>query len=508
MTAYNCYGMTCITGLTAQNTLGVQAIYPVTDQSFLEKSLEAVFSDVGVDAIKTGMMSTVATVDTIAAKLKGYQDGNNRLNLVVDPVMVSTSGANLIPEEAVDKYIDILIPLARVFTPNLIEAKYILEHLEKRRAGELLVSNKFEINSLDEMKAMAKELHERLKCETVLLKGGHIAFNKNLEVEKKPTKEGRVIVDVFYDGIEFHILQSDFIETKATHGTGCTLSSAIACNLALANRKEKKTLVRAVTDSVHYVQEAIRTAHTIGHGFGPVNHMHTLQHRPFVTGKFVDYLLGHPKVRENWERYVGHEFTRRLAHNTLDIKSFKFFLEQDYIYLKHYARCYGLGIYKSDDMETITKGAGVIEHIAHEMQLHVGYCQEFGLTIKDLERVQEGQATYAYSRWLLEVGAKDDWFALQVALSPCLFGYLEAAARLKRDPQAVSGHDKNPYWKWVETYTAPDFGEAADEGREILEAGVLKHSVDKIEMLVDIFATATRMECEFWDAALEYGKKE
>lgn len=500
--------MTCITGLTAQNTLGVKSIYPVSDQSFVEDCLDAVLSDVGVDAIKTGMLSTVSTVQTIVKTLKKLSSTQN-LNLVVDPVMVSTSGANLIPLEAIDSYIDELIPLATVFTPNIIETKYILERLATREKVSQKDNNTtsnndnkqepISIKSIQDMRDAAKKLHDSLNCKSVLVKGGHIAFNKDLQPSLDKEEE-RVIVDILYDGKNYIQLQSEYYSTTSTHGTGCTLSAAIASNLA-----QNKPVVNGVKDAIYYVQQAIKSAFKIGHGFGPVNHMHNIQHRPFAAGKFLDYLMEHPKVKPFWTRYVNHEFTKQLAYNTLPLSSFKYFLEQDYIYLKHYARCYGLSVYKADDMETIKKAAVVIQHISHEMNLHIKYCASFGLSVEELEAGEEGVATYAYSRYLIDIGAKNDWFSLQVALSPCLFGYIEAASNLKQDPK--SSRENNPYWRWVENYTAEDFKDAVREGRELLEEHVMKQSVNGIDKLVDIFATATKMECQFWDASLNYKGK-
>ncbi|CAN6636457.1 hydroxymethylpyrimidine/phosphomethylpyrimidine kinase Thi20p [Trichomonascus vanleenenianus] len=482
-TAHGCYGMTCITGLTAQNTLGVDAIYPVSDPKFIEKCLDAVFSDVGVDAVKTGMLSSGAIIEVVADRLAKHVPKH----IVVDPVMVSTSGAELIPKNAIGSYIEKLIPLATVITPNLVEAQFILEQMIGKSGVE-------EPKNLDDIKAMARQLYDFSGGKTaVLVKGGHGGMNDEYEiVGSGATKIADVLVD---NNGEVHVFENKFYTSTSTHGTGCTLASAIASNLANGD-----SLPCAVQHGLRYVQNSIFHAFPIGKGHGPVNHFHNMEVRPFQKGHFLDYLLSHPKIAPLWEKYVNHPFTKKLARKDLPQKSFVHFLKQDYIYLKHYSRAHALAGFKADDLDTIGKAAEIIQHIRTEIKLHISYCKEFGVTIEQLESAEEGQACFAYSRYILDIGTRDDWLALQVALSPCLFGYLQAARILKEDPESVE--ENNPYWRWVENYLAEDFQEASAVGRQILENHCSKASLEKLEQLVDIFATSTKMECGFWDACL------
>lgn len=480
-TVHKCYGMTCITGLTAQNTLGVLDIYPVNDQKFIEKALDAVFNDVGVDAVKTGMLATKETVCVVARKLKE----ENVKFLVVDPVMVSTSGSRLIDGNAIESYIKFLMPLATVVTPNIGEAEEILDKL----------GYPTKLTSLEDVKAAAVKLQTMLKCKAVLVKGGHLGLDANLFASDVP----EFIVDVLYDGTDFTTYKANYINSMATHGTGCTLSAAIASNLAL---NPDLPINKAVGDAIDYVQHAIKTAFPIGSGHGPVNHLFKIQSLPFVPGKFLDYLLCHPKIKSLWNEYTNHPFTQLLATGKLPMHSFQYFLRQDYVYLKHYARCHGLAAYKADDMKTIEEAGVVIKAIAHEQKTHISYCEKFGISVAQLEAEPEGLATYAYSRYLLDIGGREDWISLQVALSPCLFGYDQAARTILASPTTVHGSVLNPYWKWVEDYSGTEFREASKAGRRILEAHTANLSSDKIEKLVDIFATATKMECDFWNQAL------
>jgi thiaminase II len=408
----------------------------------IENILEAVFSDVGVDVVKTGMLTSGETIRTIVKSLKINHEDKQ---LVADPVMVSTSGAELLPPDAVDDYIQGLLPLATVLTPNLIEAKFIL-----KSAGRSVPK----ITCLEDVKDMARAI-SGLGPKAVLIKGGHLGLDDDL----KPTESSpKKIVDVLYDGNEFHLFEGPFLQSKSTHGTGCTLASAIASNLALG-----QCLTIATKNGIRYVQTAIAEAFPLGKGFGPVNHVHALAHRPFAAGHFAEYLLAHPKVAPIWKQYTRHEFLRQLGSNTLSVDVFRHFLIQDYVYLVHYARAHGLAAYKSKTMGDVTMSAGIILHIQHEMRLHKAYCSQFGVSTDDLEGAKESLACLAYSRFLLDIGNQEDWLALIIALSPCLFGYIQAAEWLYNDPKSV--RVGNNYWRWVENYIADDYRQAVEVGR-------------------------------------------
>lgn len=466
--------MTCITGLTAQNTKGVRRVYPIEDQELIENCLDAVFEDVGVDVVKTGMLATRATVKTVAKFLEKHH--KDKL-LVVDPVTISTSGATLIPERAIHEMVKHLFPLATIVTPNSLEAVHI---------AKLLGHNV----ERPDTKEKAREL-VRIIAETgpqaVLLKGGHM-----------PTEHG-LLTDLLYWKNTFYEINNQYIESRNTHGTGCTLASAIASNLALGH-----DIHLSVLNSVRFVHKAIATAIPLGNGHGPVNHLHNVHIRPFIRGHFIDYLLSHPKVKKYWPGYVNHSFVKQLSQKTLELDSFKFFLRQDYKYLTHYARAHALAAYKAPNLEFSTKSAKIIEHISNEMQLHLKYCSQFGITKQELEQTEESLACVAYSRYILDIGVQGDWLALQMALSPCLLGYYEAARNCINDPNSVK--EGNKYWKWVDNYVAEDYIQAVDAGRQLLEQAVLSVSPERLIELIEIFAKATEMECNFWTSALMLGK--
>ncbi|MDN6883406.1 bifunctional hydroxymethylpyrimidine kinase/phosphomethylpyrimidine kinase [Variovorax sp. CAN2819] len=233
--ALGCYGMTAITALTAQNTLGVSGIHGVPPD-FLKAQIQAVVEDIGVDAVKLGMLHAPEVVDVVAWAIDRYQ----LKNVVLDPVMVATSGDRLIAAETVQVLVRELFPRAVVVTPNLDEAALLIGHA---------------IEGVDALDGAADELLA-LGAKAVLLKGGHLPGNE--------------VVDVLLQaGGERRRLTSGRIESRNLHGTGCTLSSAIAAHLALG-----ATLTEAVERARAYILGAMAAAANvkIGAGHGPLNH--------------------------------------------------------------------------------------------------------------------------------------------------------------------------------------------------------------------------------------------
>ena len=221
--ALGAYGMSCICTLTAQNTTGVSMVVN-TPVEMVTAQLEAVYSDIPPDGVKTGMLSTPAIVSAVAEFLRGHKGPA----IVVDPVMVATTGAVLLEKEAIETYKDILIPEAEVLSG-------------------------LEIKTEKDMENAAERIME-YGCRAVLVKGGHRVHDA---------------VDILFDGKQFYRYEGKRIKTKNTHGTGCTLSAALAVKLA-----EGKTLTKAAAEAKAYLTGAIEAAkdETIGQGSGPVRH--------------------------------------------------------------------------------------------------------------------------------------------------------------------------------------------------------------------------------------------
>jgi hydroxymethylpyrimidine/phosphomethylpyrimidine kinase len=237
VTMLDAYAATAITALTAQNTEGVFGVLPIPPE-FVSRQIELVLDDIGADAIKTGMLHDAAVIEAVAAALQRHAPN---VPLVVDPVMVAKGGARLIDPDAVDALKRLLIARAAVVTPNLPEAEALCGAVignvtAMRAAGETLLT---------------------LGCKAVLVKGGHLP--------------GDAVSDVLVSASGMRVWESPRIDTRHTHGTGCTLASAIAAGLAQGLGVES-----AVDRARAYVQRAIASAPGLGRGHGPLDHAHPL----------------------------------------------------------------------------------------------------------------------------------------------------------------------------------------------------------------------------------------
>ncbi|MDQ3013769.1 MAG: bifunctional hydroxymethylpyrimidine kinase/phosphomethylpyrimidine kinase [Acidobacteriota bacterium] len=243
--AFGVYGTAAITSLTSQNTVAVYGTFP-QPTGVLDAQLEPLFADFQIAAVKIGMLPTRETIEIVAGAIERHQ----LPNVVIDTVIRSTSGYDLIDDGAVEVLIERLLPLARVITPNLAEAE--------RLTG-------LQIKDVESMKSAAQQIRERAQSAirnpnseilaaipAVLVKGGHLSAE---------------VIDVLYDGRQFHLFRASKILTRNTHGTGCTLSSAIAALLARGC-----DVPEAVRKAKSYVEAALSSAPGLGHGAGPLNH--------------------------------------------------------------------------------------------------------------------------------------------------------------------------------------------------------------------------------------------
>jgi hydroxymethylpyrimidine/phosphomethylpyrimidine kinase len=231
--AMGVYGTSVLTAITAQNTLAVTDVMELP-VSLIESQIDAVVSDIGTDAVKTGMLSSAAIIEAVAGKIKEH----GLVNLVVDPVMVAKSGDKLLQDEAVQVLRDVLVPLATLVTPNIPEA----EALTGRRIADVDEAREAAINIVG------------MGAKAVVVKGGHLAGPAS---------------DIFYDGEEFRVFTAQRISSTSTHGTGCTFASATAAGLARG-----MSLRDSVSQAKKYVTEAIRRSFPMGRGHGPLNHFY------------------------------------------------------------------------------------------------------------------------------------------------------------------------------------------------------------------------------------------
>lgn len=231
ITAHKMYAMSAITALTAQNTMGVQDIEE-TSPDFVGKQLDCIFEDIFPDAVKIGMVSSVEIIKIICEKLKKY----DAKNIVIDPVMFSTSGHSLMSEDAMATLKTELLPLADIITPNIFEAEGLCG---------------FDIKNKDHMLKAAEEISKKLDC-YILVKGGHLEDSAD---------------DLLYFNGQVRWFNAERVDNPNNHGTGCTLSSAIACNLG-----DGLSMEDSVKNAKAYITRALKAGLDLGAGSGPLNH--------------------------------------------------------------------------------------------------------------------------------------------------------------------------------------------------------------------------------------------
>ncbi|KAK8854498.1 phosphomethylpyrimidine kinase [Kwoniella newhampshirensis] len=519
--AFGCYGSSVLTGLTAQNTKGVQAVHAVPTD-FVIKQLQSVVEDEAPVAIKLGMLTSATTIRALAQYLPTIE----KAIVVLDPVMISTSGHYLLPDDAVEA-LDDLFPFVTVLTPNIPEAI--------RLAGF-----KGEVGGLEDMLKLAKDTQAKTAAKTVLLKGGHAVISRDevlrykgqyeivweegddeddtvevLSEYKSLTQVGAerdYVVDILVTGTEVVALfVGKKVISSSTHGTGCTLSSAIASSYAIRKGNDVPAGgdVKILKRAISYTQSAIASAFPFGHGHGPLNHAHLSTRRalPPPTRHNPHPFLTH-LIQSNlplWKSYVRHPFVVQLGNGSLPRECFEHYIKQDYHYLRHYARAHALGAYKASSFTDITAFSEIALHIARESEMHVSYCAQFGISREDLMAAPESAPCAAYARYVIDIGTQGDILDLYMAVASCLVGYGEVGLWLKKqvkEEKAVL--EGNLYRRWMEDYSGPEFLTAVHKGIENLERRIAQNppSEEHLARLTSIWHECVRLESRFWDMGL------
>lgn len=418
------YGMAAITALTAQNTRGVSALH-VPPAGFLLAQLHAISQDISIDAIKIGMLANARVIDELGGWLAGIRAAGGSVPAVVlDPVMVATSGDALLDADA-DAALRRLLPHVDVLTPNIAELA-VLARRPLARNWEQAVA---------QARAVAAEY--RL---LVLAKGGHL--------------EGTECRDALVDaeGVLCEVA-SPRLATANTHGTGCSLSSALATHHARgadwgAALRHAKTWL---TDAIARADEL-----AVGGGHGPVNHLAALWDGARPAG-------GTDPMADWWQRTAdirgridGLAFIRRLKDGSLGTGDFEDYLGQDSLYLRTYARALSRAAELAPDTaEQRFWAASASGCLEEELSLHRGRLAD--------QLPEPSRATTAYLNHLL--GQANDYPVLAAALLPCFWIYQDVGARL-----AASGHPAHPYADWLAAYSSAEFDDATARAIELVRA--------------------------------------
>ncbi|EPY53716.1 TENA/THI family protein [Schizosaccharomyces cryophilus OY26] len=448
MTSLGVYGMSAISCVVAENAGGVDKIENMSP-SFVESQMDCCLRDVPCKVIKTGMLGNVEIVKAVVKSILKYKIKD----LVVDPVMIATSGDSLSNGNIVDTIVKDLFPVTTLITPNIPEA------LAFARSVNVDVP---EVNSISSMEQLASIIC-KFGPRYVLVKGGHMPVNQlGLKALKEEQGESDLqVVDVLYDGKNFFHFTSTYLKQGEVHGTGCTLSSAIASFLAWDH-----SMVNSVQFAIDYVHGAISQSPPINIcDTNLLNHMSRLRIAPFAPGN-------------------------------LPLRAFQEYLKQDYLYLVQFCRAYSLKGYKESTFSGIFEAAQSVFHVLNEKEFHISFCRSYGISLDDLKSSEETPACTAYSRFVLDTGSQQDLAALEFAQAPCLIGYHLVARRLMKEPfRNVSG----PYQRWIDNYYCEDYISAVCRGCRQLEEIVLTLSPERIQELIEVFIRATKFEILFWE---------
>ena len=201
-----------------------------------------------------------------------------------------------------------------------------------------------------------------------------------------------------------------------------------------------------------------------------------------------------------WQQYVEHDFVKQLANGTLPAECFRHYLKQDYLYLFHYSRAFALGIFKAKNFSQMEKPRKSLDSICQEIQLHLAYCRQWGISETDIFATQESAACVAYTRYLLDCGATGGLAEIYAAITPCAVGYAQIARYITENYPCLAN---NPYQTWIDTYASEAFQQEAEETSAFLTALCADFTPTQQNHIQHIFTTATRMEIAFWQMGLD-----
>lgn len=480
ITVSRCYAMTCIVALAIENSKGVYGVTP-TDADTIEKILQTISSDsLNLKAIKVGLLPP-PSVEPVAKFLK-----TSSVPIVLDPVLVANSGDSF-GDSQTPMLVD-MFKYCRVVTPNFYEAETILSVIGEKR------TIKVDPASLCEA---ARIIGEKTGT-SVLLKGGHVPVDESLALNRE---DPVYVLDVLYHDDETVIIKSPYIRTKNTHGTGCTLSSKIAANLALG-----MDTVHAIKDAIRFVIEAIRRSTPKVNG--PINHIWQAPKLNLLN----QLVVWNPEL---WDSFTGHDFFRTLNNGTLGEAGLHHFLVQDYSYLQVFLACHqrlqelALTAEAKKVMVDATKAVET-ELAGHTVLLK----DKFG--IEDPTTIQQSPALKEYIDFMDDLLKNGNFVDLQTGLIPCQFGFNHAAARfyapdLKYDlatGETVSCDPsqredcKSEYEYWLQEATAPSSQAVLRTVQSIYNdayAQLKSRGQVDIERVHEIFRRGCELEYVFWD---------
>jgi hydroxymethylpyrimidine/phosphomethylpyrimidine kinase len=471
------YGMCAITALTAQNTRGVTGVH-TPPAAFLAQQLEAVSSDIQIDAVKIGMLADAEVIRTVAAWLKATRPAV----VVLDPVMVATSGDRLLASDA-EEALRGLLAHAHLVTPNLPELAALL--------GEATAATWEQ--ALDQGRRLSE-----LTGGAVLVKGGHLAGERCPDAivdARRP--DGPIVTEI----------EGARIDTRNTHGTGCSLSSALATVQARTGDWARSlAVVKAWLEGALAASAELE----VGGGHGPVHHFHHVAASvPLAEGEFTELLWSETaKVRAEIDALP---FIAQLDDGTLPEAHFAYYLTQDAQYLNGYSRVLArASALAPTEEEQAFWAQGARTCLEVEAELHRTWLSRHPVRAHDAAAAASaasgvggaglGPVTKAYVDHLLAASSSGSYAVLAAAALPCYWIYAEVGAALHARHAARPDRDRHPYGAWIGTYADEAFAEATRRAIAYTDAAGRRASAGERDAMREAFAASTVYEREFFDA--------
>ncbi|MFJ5976531.1 bifunctional hydroxymethylpyrimidine kinase/phosphomethylpyrimidine kinase [Pseudarthrobacter oxydans] len=457
--AHGGYGMAAITALTAQNTRGVRGVY-VPPANFLTQQLDALSDDISIDAVKIGMLGDAGVIEAVHAWLEKVRPAV----VVLDPVMVATSGDRLLQESA-EAALRGLLPMAHLITPNLAELAMLV-------GGD--VQQTWE-GALEQGRNLSAATGA-----TVLVKGGHLAGSECPDA---------LVSTAGMLSREVVVVPGQRVETLNSHGTGCSLSAAMATVQARVGDWE--AALREVKPWLAGALEASETLE-VGAGNGPVHHFH---HLPAVRGEgsFAAQLWA--DAAKDLEDIYALDFIQGLASGSLPEKEFAYYLAQDAIYLNGYSRVLArTSALAPTEGEQFFWARSAAQCLEVESELHRSW-----LSTRTVEP-QLGPVTKSYVDHLTAASASGSYAVLAAAVLPCFWLYAEVGATLHARFVAAGEPAGHPYAEWLRTYADEDFAAATRTAVAIVDGAGRSASAGDRDAMVAAFRQSCRLEVDFFDA--------
>jgi hydroxymethylpyrimidine/phosphomethylpyrimidine kinase len=458
------YGMAAITALTVQNTRGVRDVH-VPPAGFLRQQLDAISDDITIDAVKIGMLGNADVIDTVRNWLEKVRPAV----VVLDPVMVATSGDRLLQESA-EAALLALLPLANLITPNLAELAILVHEPQARNWAA----------ALEQGKHLAAATGA-----TILVKGGHL--------------DGGACPDALVNAgglLSQPVVEvtGDRIPTRNSHGPGCSLSSAMAT--AQARLGDWEAALRQVKPWLTGALQASGRLE-VGGGNGPIHHFHHVQQAPaaveLASGEFAGTLL--QAAAPDLDAIYRLDFIRGLSAGTLAEDHFAYYLAQDAIYLNGYSRALArASALAPTEAAQLFWARSAQQCLEVESELHRTW-----LSTRTVEHVL-GPVTTSYVDHLLAASTAGSYGVLVAALLPCFWLYAEVGRTLHAQFLDAGAPESHPYAGWLRTYADEDFAQATREAVAMVDEAGNKASADEQAAMLQAFRHSCRFEVNFFDA--------